>query len=269
MRRVATTALVLLLSALAACGSGDTVAAEDAYKVLLASPDATSDAGPAKVSYTIEVGTGQVIEAEGVIDASTESASIEMEIPGGGTLNMITQGHTMYLEIPSEARAELGVSTPWASIDIQRTGEAATGLAGGGLTNSATNDPADALAALRGVAKDGVRTIGREEIRGTDTTRYEADVDLQRALATQEIADREAFEQFAERLGGGTSRYNVWLDDDGVVRKMSFRMPVAGTMLRMTMEFYDFGRATVPELPPPGDVTDITDQVLAQVGTAN
>lgn len=265
--------LVVLMSvlALAACGSddggGDAVAVEDGYSALRAAPDATEDAGPAKLHYRIEVGDRQVIEADGVVDMARQHLALELPIPGQDqALEMVIVERMLYMQLPEEGRGELGVSTPWVSVDTHRAGQAVTGITGG---VGGTSDPSDALAGLRGVAEGGVRTVGTEDVRGVETTHFQADVDLRRALeASGEIRDPEAFERFADQLGGGTATYDVWLDGDGLVRKLTFATPVQQMQVSVSMELYDFGDATLPGLPAPEDVTDITDQVIAQAGQA-
>jgi len=257
---------VLVLASCGSDGGGESVALEDGYAALRAAPEATEDAGPAKLHYRVEVG-GQVIEADGVADLAGQHLSLELPIPGQDqAIEMIVQERTLYMQVPEEGRAQLGVSTPWVSIDTERAGQAVSGVTGG---LGGTSDPSDALAGLRGVAEGGVRTIGTEELRGVDTTHFQADVDLRRALeASGRIADREAFERFANQLGGGAATYDVWLDGDGLVRKLRFGTPVQGTEVSVTMELYDFGEATVRGVPATEDVTDITDQVIAQAGQA-
>jgi hypothetical protein len=267
LRRV----LVVLVSVLvlASCGSDggdDPVAIEDGYTALRAAPDATEDAGPAKLHYRIEV-DGQVIEADGVADMARQQLSLELPIPGQDeAIEMIVEGRTLYMQVPEEGRADLGVSTPWISIDTERAGQAVSGITGG---LGGTSDPSDALAGLRGVAEGGVRRIGTEELRGVETTHFQAEVDLRRALEESgAIADPEAFQRFAAQLGGGAATYDVWLDGDGLVRKLRFGTPVQGSEVSVAMELYDFGEATVARIPAPEDVTDITDQAIAQAGQA-
>jgi hypothetical protein len=263
VRRILT--VFVLATVLASCGGGDAerVATEDPYAVLRAAPEATVDSGTAKVSYRIEIGSGQTVEFDGVVDMASGFASVDLEVPGAGTMQSIVQGTTMYLSIPEAGRQELGVDTPWVSMDLERAGEAATGITG---AFDSSSDPTEGLAALRGVAKDGVRELGTETVRGVETTRYEADVDLQKALAEAgEITDPETFERFAEEMGSGDIHYDVWVDESGVVRRLMYRMPMpTGVRARFTMELYDFGEAELPDIPAPGDVTDITDEAIAQ-----
>lgn len=208
-----------------------------------------------------------MIEADGVADMARQHLSLQLPIPGQDqAIEMVVRERTLYMQVPEQGRAELGVSTPWIAIDTQRAGQAVSGITGG---LGGTNDPADSLAGLRGVAEGGVRVVGTEELRGVETSHFEAEVDLRRALeASGEIADPEAFERFADQLGGGSATYDVWLDGDGLVRKLRFGTPVQGTEVSVTMELYDFGEATVTRIPAPQDVTDITDQVIAQAGQA-
>jgi hypothetical protein len=261
VRRILT--VFVLATVLASCGGGDAerVATEDPYAVLRAAPEATVDGGAAKVSYTIEV-AGETIEMDGVADLASNVFAIEVPVPGAGeSMQVMTVGTTMYMSLPEEGRVELDVDTPWVSVDLERAGEATSGIAG----SFGSNDPAESLSALEGVSEDGIENLGTESVRGVETTHYRATVDLGEALENAgEIVDREAFERYLEELGDETARYDIWLDADGVIRKMGYDMPMAGVNAVIAVEFYDFGEAELPAIPAPGDVTDITDEAIAQ-----
>jgi hypothetical protein len=261
VRRILT--VFVLATVLASCGGGDAerVATEDPYAVLRAAPEATVDSGAAKVSYTIEV-AGETMEMDGVADLASNVFAIEVPVPGAGeSMQVMTVGTTMYMSLPEEGRVGLDVDTPWVSVDLERAGEAASGIAG----SFGSNDPAESLSALEGVSEDGIENLGTESVRGVETTHYRATVDLGEALENAgEIVDREAFERYLEELGDETARYDIWLDADGVIRKMGYDMPMAGVNAVIAVEFYDFGEAELPAIPAPGDVTDITDEAIAQ-----
>jgi hypothetical protein len=261
IRRILT--VFVLATVLASCGGGDAerVATEDPYAVLRAAPEATVDSGAAKVSYTIEV-AGETMEMDGVADLASNVFAIEVPVPGAGeSMQVMTVGTTMYMSLPEEGRVGLDVDTPWVSVDLERAGEAASGIAG----SFGSNDPAESLSALEGVSEDGIENLGTESVRGVETTHYRATVDLGEALENAgEIVDREAFERYLEELGDETARYDIWLDADGVIRKMGYDMPMAGVNAVIAVEFYDFGEAELPAIPAPSEVTDITDEAIAQ-----
>jgi hypothetical protein len=257
--------LVAVLLALAACGSGGgtAVSAGDGRRAMLAAPTATVAAGSAHLYVRTEAGNGVVLESSGALDITGSRAWVETELPGGSRMDVLQDGATVYVRLPAEAR-DAGIHTPWVSLDQARAGEALTGLREAAPADGSS--VADALAMLGGVSEHGVRRVGREDVRGVRTTRYAADVDLRRAAeASSTIVDREAFDRFVEQLGTTSAHVEAWLDDDGLVRRFSTRMPAAnGIQVRTTMELYDFGKVDVRPPPDPKDVTDITDEAIRQ-----
>lgn len=94
--------------------------------------------------------------------------------------------------------------------------------------------------------RDGAREVeeaGSEDVRGTPTTRNTTTLDLSGA----EGRDEEGLPE--------TVPTEVWIDEDGLVRRIRQRLPVGeGGDVDYTLELYDFGvQATVQ--PPPEEDT--------------
>jgi hypothetical protein len=156
---------------------------------------------------------------------------------------------------------ELGAPTPWVKVDL-----AASGLHGGAdgaqLRQFQQADPTQFLAYLRGVS-DEVETLGREAVRGVGTTHYRATVDLERASREAgAFTDPERFRQLVEQLGTSTVDLDVWVDDEGRVRRQRFEQPLPeppGATVGVTLELFDYGAPVEVSAPPADQVTDLTE----------
>ncbi len=141
-------------------------------------------------------------------------------------------------------------------------------------------------------ASRGVEEVGHEEVRGVETTHYTATVSLGE-LAEQELEalppelrDKvgpggPALAQFG-RLGAYLHDIDapteVWVDDDGRLRKMTMLIDMRRALgsvappvedlddvddlsLAYTFEMYDYGVDVDVEAPPADEVMDVTDGI--------
>jgi hypothetical protein len=99
--------------------------------------------------------------------------------------------------------------------------------------------PAELLADLEDFVGEVVE-VGEDEVRGVDTTQLHG---------TYEVHDPEA--DASVSFDGATQEVDVWVDDDGLVRRldMDFRADGLEMHVQSTVEFFDFG-ATVDIVAP-------------------
>lgn len=112
--------------------------------------------------------------------------------------------------------------------------------------------PTDVLTRVLGASDDNAE-IGREEIRGTDTTHYRARVDV-KELQKQLRADDQ--DRHVEDVGG--PRFipvELWIDDESRLRRITILEKEEGdpVKLTMTVELFDYG-VEVHVQPPSGEV---------------
>lgn len=92
-------------------------------------------------------------------------------------------------------------------------------------------------------------SYGGAAVRGASTFRYEAVVNVERAVAETPAARRPAMEEFARRLGSPAFYVDVWVDDAGRLRRI--QIPMERTTERpaarsrempayVTVDFFDF-----------------------------
>lgn len=141
---------------------------------------------------------------------------------------------------PAFERQEMGTLTYMRAVGEDfyfESDETPESLAVRTVRNGLVASP-DAVGNLRSIA-DEVTEVGRDEVRGTETTHYRGVVHLAEMGAPREY-DRFPIE--------------VWIDESGRTRRYSYH-PI-GSKETFVWEFYDFG-VSVDDLapPPPEKVT--------------
>jgi hypothetical protein len=297
MRRLVPFLLGLLVLALAAgCGGsgGTTVAQPLTPERLTQSARASADAESGRFTFALDMqlpGTDQpfAFSGEGAFDAASERASMSLdmssfadlfgqffgafgakgELPGGfgdpekWKIEAIQDGLTIYMRFPV-LDEQLPDGASWVKIDAGAAAKA-QGLDLGELKQFTENDPRDTLDYLRAVAGEIV-PVGPEQVRGADTTHYKATIDLLRYEQLVPPAQREklgaTFEQVVQESGLRYVPIDLWVDDGGLVRKLSMNLTVTDPAssqqveAAMTFELYDYGQPVEIDLPDAAEVVD-------------
>lgn len=116
---------------------------------------------------------------------------------------------------------------------------------------------------MRAVTGD-VQTVGIEELRGVETTRYRAVVDPAR-FAKQEPtgkAGRSLLGQLTSESGLASIPVDVWLDSGGLIRKLTLELTAADPATSrsgsatMSFELWDYGNVITIDVPPASQVVD-------------
>lgn len=181
-------------------------------------------------------------------------------------LELLADGSQLYLHMPFLASAAPD-GEEWFSVDADDLGELARIEGGLGLGAS---DPIQTLEYLRG-ASDDVEEVGEEPVGGADTVHYRTAVDLEAAAAMTPASRRrfvtDAVEQFREQFGTVQIPLDVWIDDEGLARRIRYELDLAttndrggvpeGAIMSFTMELFDYGAAVEIAPPSPDEVTDL------------
>jgi hypothetical protein len=270
MRRPAAAAALTLL--LGACGSPGGGGDADARQAVLAAVSTTEDAGSARLSGEMSFSLPEVSDAsglsnismtlEGVTDLDGRRAQMTMsfeglpETPGGGgfdDIEMVVDGTDLYMKA-SVLTDTLGDDKPWLRMDV-------SDMVGSGAQFSQT-DPTQSLRYLEGVSDD-VEEVGREEIRGVNTTQYDATVDIARMMEELPEGARDQAEAAFDKLDVDEFPLSVWIDDQGRIRRMFSEFGLSGategaegSTMTMTFDYYDFGVEFDIDLPPDDQVQD-------------
>jgi hypothetical protein len=262
--------------------AGDT---EAAIAALRAAPDAAAEAGSGRMAMTI----GFEVDGDPIELTSTgvfTETQVQMELDFGSLLAsqapgadlpegfdepmvVVVDGVTTYMRMPM--LDALTGTTGWLSMTPEDIGLAGSAL---GMGIAPTNNPTQMMEALRGISDD-LEEVGTEEVRGTDTIHYRGTIDLERALAQVREELRPALQAQLGDLAA-TLPVEVWLGEDGLVRRLSMDMvellakasAESGQKMEggsMVMEFFDYG-ADVEVQVPDADETRPFTEVLGGLG---
>ncbi len=157
----------------------------------------------------------------------------------------------------------------WVSFDVGETFDAA----GLGSVNPANlmQDPVQTLRLIRASSVD-VHEAGRGDVRGVETTRYTAKLDLSKSIeATADELDlsegertrlRDTVDDLVEQAGSRRFRSRSTSTTTGLLRRltMSMELEVDGEpfSLEQTVDYYEFGVDVRVDAPPASHV--IVDQ---------
>ena len=235
--------------------------------------EATNGAGGFKLTidgrYQVP-GQGQALpmKGSGALDPQRRRGRLVFEsagpLGGAGNIEQLFEGDVMYVRTPPAAK-QFGVKKPWMRVDVKQAGQA-LGIDPARLGQLGSNDPRQMLDQIRSVGGE-VEKLGSEKVRGAETTKYRAEVDIRRYPDRLPPAQREqarvAVEKLVEQTGSDTYPMTLWIDDDELVRRVriEYEFEIPGQEEKadfsMTMEFFDFG-APVDVTPPPAkDVQDL------------
>lgn len=271
-------ALAIAATAVAAagCGGGSTGSALQLDPVAAAATK-TQNAGAAHVRMVMTVnGMGQRfgMRGSGAIDGKSAELNFKLGPTAGlmgpqlkhATIKEIVLERNgdsvLYLRAPAlSAGAGLPGGKAWLKIDASKVGES-SGLDFSKALSGSQLEPADMLAMLKAEGAD-VRTVGSSTIDGVATTHYRVKIDVAKALQSKGLSS-PMLEDFASTMKTATG--NVWIDQDGLVRRIqyAYAVPQAGIHMAMKMDLSDYGAHVTIAAPPSSQVFDMTQ--LAQQG---
>ncbi|TVT25223.1 hypothetical protein LWP59_12320 [Amycolatopsis acidiphila] len=238
----------------------------------------TTDAHTAKTTMSTQLGMGGQslpITASGVVDFTGKAAQLTETLPANaGTMETRFVNGMVYLQLPGQLGAQLAGGKPWVSLDLNKIAQQQYGASLSELQGSMPSDPTDALGYLRG-ASDQVREIGPDTVDGAPTKHYDVTIDLDKATAGRPAQAQQATQKLEQQLGTHTLPAQVWIDDQGRLRKIMLDEratppSTAGSTatpgpvsVSLTETFSDFGTPVNVTAPPADQTADITDKLGA------
>jgi hypothetical protein len=274
--------LLALLLLPTACGGSDS-------DVLSLDPVAsaaslTTDAGSARMGFSMTMKADartMKLDGAGLFDFDDSRGTLTMDassllpagVGGDGRFELRMLGSIIYMKLPAALGGQaMGGGKPWIAVDVQKTLKAA----GLGDINPANlqQDPTQTLRLLR-ASSTNVKEAGTAKVRGVQTTRYTAKLDLtksieatgdQLGLSEKERAQlRRAAELLSTQSGLKTIPIQIFVDQEGLLRRMSMTMKstiaAAPFAITQTTDFYDFGVDVHVEAPPESQVFDLSNLI--------
>jgi hypothetical protein len=224
-------------------------------------------------------GDGTVLSYDGAFDTASGRAHVTMDLgdllgmagADTGAMEMVLDGTTAYIR--SDLFSSFGDGKPWVSVSADELADG-DALGGGGL-GAGVQGPESFLQFLEG-AGDDVETVGREQVRGVETTHVRTDVDIARLIAEAAPEEAAELEESLGELGAtdviGTLPVDAWIDDDGMVRRLRISFDLAGltglageagaevpegmaeSAMVLDLELYDLGEPVEIVIPDPSEV---------------
>ena len=203
-------------------------------------------------------------ELAAVVEASDRDVAGDYSRPA----SVVVDGDTMYAQLGPMAEAIGLEPTTWVERDVAGLGDQQLD----NETMALLLEPLGMLDLLT-LPLEAVRVVGPDEVRGTAATRVAATVDLGRVAARAEAADAvgegdaevdagdAALVERFRRLGVSELPVELWLDDDRLVRRLSFSVGRPGAdagagELTTTFDVYEVGTPVDVTVPSGPDVID-------------
>ncbi len=278
---VAGTAVALAL--LAGCGGGaasgplSPLGNKTPFQITHEAPDVTLAAGTSRFAVDMQItstggigsqlggeyDTPMVMSGEGTYDYQRQIGDGRMSSSGGGlpadTQELVFSNNVLYQRVPGQDR--------WQKLDFSA------------LVNQPVGqyDPSQQLSLLRGVSDD-VREVGPDQVRGDDVRHFAITIDPLKLAAESGVVVEGGLTQSALRSAGPMPA-DVFVDEDGRVRRLEVRITVDGADIEMpdipgmtddsaitqrmqdfhsessiAIEYFDFGVPVTAEVPAPSMV---------------
>ena len=260
MRRLLILVPLVALALLAAAAFGSRGGFES--DAVAAAATKTGEAGSSRVAFQL---TGNVLgrdvrlRGQGAFDYEAARGRFELDassLLSGAAVEVRAVDSTLYVRVPAGLSFFVPSVKPWLALRGERS------LDTFGL-GELQQDPGELLALLRASSTRVMKT-GTAVVRGVETTRYTATLELTKALeanagslgltALEREQLRRAAEELRRQAKQTTVPVGVFVGEDGLVR----RLTLASGGERVTVDFWDFGADVDVEAPPATDVTDAT-----------
>ena len=297
LRRVCALSILAACAAVAAgCGGGASSSAIQAepisFEKIAQSASTSADATSGRFSFDMSMtfpGADEQFSfsGNGAFDAASKRASFAVDMstfakllggfasalgggnatglpdfddPAGWKIEVVQDGDVAYVRLPA-IDAQLPSGKTW--IRASESDAKAGGVDFQELESFSSSDPRELLDALRSLSGD-LETVGTEKLRGVETTHYRAVIDpveLAKGASTAGQATDGLFDLLIARPGIGDVPVDVWIDANGLVRKVSMEVSASeqaspAGAATVSFELWDYGEKVAIDLPPASQVAD-------------
>lgn len=214
--------------------AGDLTAEDFGDRVLAAFLDAGT------VQFTLEQTTaGQTSSGTGEADLGGEQvrSRVQLETPQG-QVEALTVDGLFYLQFPGVPGGKY--------LEVDPQDESGLGALVGQLGGN--SDPSSSVKVFEEATE--VSDEGQEEIDGVETTRYRV------VLPSDAVAESLGADEQVASLLPEEVTYQVWVDADDLIRRLSSEIEVAGQTSSTVITYTGYGEPVDVEAPPADQVTD-------------
>jgi hypothetical protein len=293
--------VVALAAALGACGgserAGIATGEPITFEQLSQAASTSAEAPSGRFSFAFAVSSPELeqelgLSGEGAFDAASKRSSFSANLSGftallgglfagfaGGdgpdvgdpslwTIEAVRDGSTTFVKLPALAEA-LPEGKPWVKAEDGRLLEAGS-FELREFEQLSNADPKELLEALRELSGEiEIEVVGTETLRGVATTHYRVTVDAE-GLAASASKERGQdlgglTERLVEQTGVSEVPIDVWIDGDGIVRKILLDIEATQpgdtepSRATVSFELWDLGEPVEIALPPASQVADASD----------
>lgn len=237
---------------------------EQGTRAVRSAYDRTAEEDTAEVKLRVRTSAGgasQTANGRGAVDLDDGDSVMTLTMEGQRIEQRVVD-QVLYQKLP---KGQAPGGKPWIKIDL---GKVAAQQGTGGRSMS---DPAQSAAYAKAITDKDVTEKGSATVNGVKTTHYRVSVD---------VAELPQGDTLREQVGP-TLPMDVWLDDEGRMRRQQIDMTVKApettqrsssaassapekVTVRTVMDFTDFGTEVEADAPPAGQVTDMTGKALEQ-----
>ncbi|AMW08343.1 hypothetical protein A4E84_01610 [Streptomyces qaidamensis] len=245
----------------ASSGAG---AREQGTQAVRSAYDKTAEEDTARVKLRVRTsaqGASQTASGQGAVDLDDGDSVMTLTVQGQQIEQRVVD-QVLYQKLP-KGRTPGG--KPWIKIDLGKV------AAQQGTGDQSMSDPAQSAAYAKAITDKDVTKKGTATVNGVETTHYRVSVDVAKLPGGDTL----------RKQVGPTLPMDVWLDDEGRLRRQQTDMTVKApeatqrssadassatekVTVRTVMDFTDFGTEVEADEPPAGQVTDMTGKALEQ-----
>ncbi|MEU6683073.1 hypothetical protein [Streptomyces sp. NPDC046832] len=240
-------------------------AREQSTQAVRSAYDRTAEEDTAKVKLRVRTsaqGASRTADGQGVVDLDDGDSVMTLSVQGQQIEQRVID-QVLYQKLP---RGQAPGGKPWIKVDLGKV------AARQGTGDRSMSDPAQSAAYARAITDKDVTEKGKATVNGVRTTHYRVSVDV------DDLPNGDTL----RKQVGPTLPMDVWLDDEGRMRRQQIDMTVKApettqpssdaspapekVTVRTVMDFTDFGTEVEADEPPAGQVTDMTGKALEQGG---
>jgi hypothetical protein len=254
------------------CGSGGALSLDP----VASAATKTQQAGTYRFDFNVDVTVlGQKLSFSGTGASDTANGAAEMTFDfsglpaaltkNGSTAEAVIVDKQMYMKLPFLAN-QLPSGKQWFKLDLEKALKAT----GADPTSSfGQTDPQQWLQQL--LASGNTETIGTETVDGEQMTHYRTQIDPTN-MGQVPANERASVKQALAQMGLSKIPVDVWVDSQGLLRRMSLSVQFGKAMgngsMAMTMNLSQFGAPVSITAPPADQVFDATSLIPQSTGAA-